>query len=220
MKASSCVQSGASVQARENGRPSISRHAPVFSSPTSPGQGPEKLVARSSGLSLPTTPSHGVRAVEPVDADADHRVVDRARASRSTRAASRGSPRRGRARGRASSARAPSAASPPRCSAARARWASPARRPARTARLVWSWAGRVHPETGTRTQTRTGRRRGRRRRGGRRRRRRRGRAYGSPFNFAGVATLAFDEARLRGEIPRSARDVLCIAPERSKSLRG
>ena len=63
---------------RENVRPRLSRQAPVLSSPTSPGHWPEKLLASSSGLSLPTTPSVGVRPVEPVHADADQRVVDRA----------------------------------------------------------------------------------------------------------------------------------------------
>ena len=57
MKASSAVQSAASVQTRENGRPRLSRHAPVLSIPTRPGHWPEKLLASSSGLSFPTTPS-------------------------------------------------------------------------------------------------------------------------------------------------------------------
>ena len=57
MNASSRVQSSASVQTRENGRFTLSRQAPVLSRPTRPGQVPEKLLARSSGLSLPTTPS-------------------------------------------------------------------------------------------------------------------------------------------------------------------
>ena len=57
MKTGSSVQSGASVQTRDDARPTDSSDAPVFSSATSPGQVPEKLDARSSGLSLPTTPS-------------------------------------------------------------------------------------------------------------------------------------------------------------------
>jgi hypothetical protein len=57
MKTGSAVQSGASVNARENGRPRLSSEAPVLSNPTSPGQRPEKLLARRSGLSFPTTPS-------------------------------------------------------------------------------------------------------------------------------------------------------------------
>jgi hypothetical protein len=57
MNVASVVQSSASVQAREKGLFRLSRQAPVFSSPTSPGHLPEKLLARSSGLSLPTTPS-------------------------------------------------------------------------------------------------------------------------------------------------------------------
>src|ERR1035438_9143148 len=50
-------QSFESVQIREKGRPRLSRDAPVLSSPTSPGHCPEKLLANSSGESLPTTPS-------------------------------------------------------------------------------------------------------------------------------------------------------------------
>ena len=46
-----------SDQSREKRRLSISRQAPVLSRPTRPGQRPEKFEARSSGLSLPTTPS-------------------------------------------------------------------------------------------------------------------------------------------------------------------
>ncbi len=57
MKPASAVQSGASVQAREATRPTLSSEAPVFSSATSPGQVPEKFDASRSGLSLPTTPS-------------------------------------------------------------------------------------------------------------------------------------------------------------------
>ena len=57
MKRASAVQSGASVQTREAGRPTLSSDAPVLSRATSPGQVPEKFDARSSGLSLPTTPS-------------------------------------------------------------------------------------------------------------------------------------------------------------------
>jgi hypothetical protein len=56
MNAGSAVQSGASVHTRENGRRSISRHAPVLSSPTRPGHRPEKLLASSSGFSFPATP--------------------------------------------------------------------------------------------------------------------------------------------------------------------
>ncbi len=57
MNASSFVQSSASVQTREHFRPTLSRQAPVFSRPTKPGHWPEKLLASSNGLSLPTTPS-------------------------------------------------------------------------------------------------------------------------------------------------------------------
>jgi len=57
MKASSRLQSLASVQMRLARRPTLSRQAAVFSRPTSPGQVPEKLLASSSGESLPTTPS-------------------------------------------------------------------------------------------------------------------------------------------------------------------
>ena len=57
MNSSSALKSGASVQTREKRRPSISRQAPVLSSPTSPGHCPEKLLASKSGLSLPITPS-------------------------------------------------------------------------------------------------------------------------------------------------------------------
>ena len=57
MNASSAVQSSASLHTRENLRPRLSRQAPVLSRPTSPGHCPEKLLASSNGLSLPTTPS-------------------------------------------------------------------------------------------------------------------------------------------------------------------
>ena len=78
MKAASARPVGGVGPDAAKRRPTLSREAPVFSRPTRPGQVPEKLVASSSGLSLPTTPSHGVRGVGPVDEDADHRVVDRA----------------------------------------------------------------------------------------------------------------------------------------------
>ena len=57
MNGASAVQSGASVQTREAARPTLSSEAPVFRRATRPGQVPEKFEARSSGLSLPTTPS-------------------------------------------------------------------------------------------------------------------------------------------------------------------
>ena len=64
---------------------------PVLRSPTSPGQRPEKLLARRSGLSLPTTPSTCAarRASARRRRPSDRRS---GRASRSPRAASRGSP--------------------------------------------------------------------------------------------------------------------------------
>ena len=57
MNALSAVQSGASVQMRDAGRPTLSSEAPGIESATSPGHVPEKLEASKSGLSLPTTPS-------------------------------------------------------------------------------------------------------------------------------------------------------------------
>ncbi len=57
MKRASAVQSGASVQARDAARPTLSSEAPVFKRATRPGQVPEKFDASRSGLSFPTTPS-------------------------------------------------------------------------------------------------------------------------------------------------------------------
>ena len=56
-KRRSFVQSEAEVQMRENSRSTLARQAPVLRSATSPGQVPEKLLARRSGLFFPTTPS-------------------------------------------------------------------------------------------------------------------------------------------------------------------
>ena len=72
MNVASFVQFGAAVQMRLNRRLRLSRQAPVFSRATRPGQVPEKLLASSSGLSLPTTPSQVCGAVGPVNEDADH----------------------------------------------------------------------------------------------------------------------------------------------------
>ena len=131
-------------------RPTDSRHAPVFSSPTRPGHRPLKLLASSSGLSLPTTPSRVCGPYEPVHADADHRIVDGpelldrlVRLREKPGDAVRRSPESLRARPRAGRW-------PPRRWAARARSASRARRRARRRRPS-SACGRacaVPPPTG------------------------------------------------------------------------
>ena len=81
--------------ARENARPTLSSEAPVLSSPTRPGQRPEKLLASEQRVVLADDAVGGVRAVEPVHADADHRIVDRAELLDRLVRLGRGSPRRG-----------------------------------------------------------------------------------------------------------------------------
>ena len=58
MNLGSALKSGASLQIRECARPTLSRHAPVLSRPTSPGHLPEKLLASRSDES-PDAPSAG-----------------------------------------------------------------------------------------------------------------------------------------------------------------
>jgi hypothetical protein len=75
MNVASAVQSAASVNARENGRPRLSREAPVLSRPTSPGHRPE-IAGEKERVVLAHDAVARVRRVEPVNADANHRVVD------------------------------------------------------------------------------------------------------------------------------------------------
>ena len=76
MNVSSVVQSGASVQTRENGRPRLSRQAPVLSRPDEAGPSAGEVAGEQQRVVLADDAVGRVRPVEPVHADADHRIVD------------------------------------------------------------------------------------------------------------------------------------------------
>ena len=95
MKASSAVQSSASVQTRENGRLRLSRQAPVFRRPTKPGPLAGEVAGQQERVVLTHHALGCVWPVDPVDANPDDRVVHGSQLSRSLRAAWSGTPRCG-----------------------------------------------------------------------------------------------------------------------------
>ena len=87
MKRASAVQSAASDQMREAGRPTLSSEAPGIEQRHQAGPGAREIRREQERIVLADDSIDGVRGIGPVDVEADQGIVDRHRAWRSIRRA-------------------------------------------------------------------------------------------------------------------------------------